>query len=172
MHWQSYSHVASCARITYGSLIILLFLGESTSHATTAIVSVLFFLLAVLIVVFLMMRREQKRQVPSNTASIAFTKDEISVANKDGTYLYTNSMTEAEEAPMPNHISLHKDVNLKEKSKDMLTQIENLEEEFFNLVEYVKENVKKEMNIATQGDNKEHNRYIDIGKNLFNFHTT
>ena len=115
-----------------------------------------------------MMRREQKRQVPSSTERIEITKSKISAANEDGTYLYANTMTEAEEAPMPSHISLHKDANLKEKSKDMLTQLENLEEEFFNLVEYVKENVKKEMNIASLGDNKEHNRYIDIGNNIFN----
>ena len=145
---------------------------ESTSHATAAIVSVLFVLLAVLIVVFLMMRREQKRQIPTSTVGIEITKDEISVANEDGTYLYTNTMTDVEEAPLPSHISLHKDANLKEKSNDMLTQIESLEEEFFNLVEYVKENVKKGMNIATQGGNKEHNRYIDIGTNLFNFPAT
>ena len=94
---------------------------------------------------------------------------EISEPNEDGSYLYTDTETEVEEAPLPSHISLHKDANLKEKSKDMANQIENLEEEFFNLVEYVKENVMNEKNIASQGNNKEHNRYIDIGKNLFKF---
>merc|ERR1712037_204542 len=58
--------------------------------------------------------------------------------------------------------SLYKDANLKQKAKDMSSQLENLEEEFFSLVEYVKENVKNEKNIATQGDNREHNRYTDI----------
>ena len=126
-----------------------------------------------------MRRRKQKRQVPSSTDGVAISKSEIKIseanddaneANGDGTYLYTDTKTE--EAPLPSHISLHKDANLKEKSKDMSSQIENLEEEFFNLVEYVEENVKNEKTIATQGDNKEHNRYIDIGKNLLNFPTT
>ena len=121
-----------------------------------------------------MRRRKRKRQVPSSTDDTAISKSEIEIseANDDGTYLYTNTKTEVEEAPLPSHISLHKDANLKEKSKDMSSQIENLEMEFFNLVEYVKENVKNEKNIATQGDNKEHNRYTDIGKNPFNFPTS
>ena len=125
----------------------------------------------VVVVVLLKRRRKQKRQVLSSTDDTAISKSEleISEANDDGTYLYTNTKTEVEEAPLPSHISLHKDANLKEKSKDMSSQIENLEEEFFNLVEYVKENVKNEKNIATQGDNREHNRYTDIGKNLYNF---
>ena len=76
---------------------------------------------------------------------------------------------------MPSHISLSKDANFKEKVKDMSDQIErtreNLEEEFFNLVDYVKENVKNEINIATREGNREHNRYMDIGSNTFNFLT-
>ena len=67
-------------------------------------------------------------------------------------------------------MSLCKDANFKEKVKDMSDQRErtreNLEEEFFNLVDYVKENVKKEMNIATQEGNREHNRYTNIGSNM------
>ena len=124
----------------------------------------------VVVVVLLKRRRKQKRQVLSSTDDTAISKSEleISEANDDGTYLYTNTKTEVEEAPLPSHISLHKDANLKEKSKDMSSQIENLEEEFFNLVEYVKENVKNEKNIATQGDNREHNRYTDIGKTCSN----
>ena len=94
---------------------------------------------------------------------ITMDETEISEANDDGTYLYENTKAEMEEAPLPSHFTLYKDANLKEKSKDMSSQIENLEEEFFNLVEYVKENVINEKNIATQGNNKEHNRYIDIG---------
>ena len=101
---------------------------------------------------------------------IEIPNNEISVANDDGTYLYTKA--EVEEEPLPSHICLCKDANLKEKAKDMSDQIENLEEEFFNMVDYVKENVKNEMNIATQEGNREHNRYIDIGSNTFNFLVT
>ena len=91
-------------------------------------------------------------------------KIESSEANDDGTYLYSKS--EADEAPLPSHISLNKDDNLKENANDMLAQLENIEEEFFNLVNYVKENVKKEMTIASQEGNREHNRYIDIGSDF------
>ena len=145
------------------------------SHAAAATVSVLFTLLAAFVVViFLIRRRKQKQQIPSSADVMEITMDEteISEANDDGTYLYDNTKAEMEEAPLPSHISLHKDSNLKENSKDMSNQIENLEEEFFNLVEYVKENVIYEKNIATQGNNKEHNRYIDIGDQLSYFLTS
>ena len=104
------------------------------------------------------------------TTGIEIPNNEISVANDDGTYLYAK--TEVEEEPLPSHISLRKDANLKEKAKDMEDQIENLEDEFFNMVDYVKENVKNEMNVATQEGNREHNRYIDIGSNTFSFLVT
>ena len=103
------------------------------------------------------------------TTGIEIPNNEISVANDDGTYLDTKA--EVEEEPLPSHICLCKDANLKEKAKDMSDQIENLEEEFFNLVDYVKENVKNEINIATREGNREHNRYMDIGSNTFNFLT-
>ena len=145
------------------------------SHAAAATVSVLFTLLAAFVVViFLIRKRKQKGQVPSSADVMEITMDEteISEANDDGTYLYDNTKAEMEEAPLPSHFKLQKDANLKEKSKDMASQIENLEEEFFNLVEYVKENVNNEKNIATQGNNKEHNRYIDIGDQLSYFLTS
>ena len=113
------------------------------------------------------MRRRQQKTVDLCTMGIEIPNNEISVANDDGTYLYTKA--EVEEDLLPSHISLRKDANLKEKAKCMSDQIENLEEEFFNLVDYVKENVKNEMNIATREGNREHNRYIDIGSNTFNF---
>ena len=115
-----------------------------------------------------MKRRKQKPQEAETSSryGIEIKNNEIesSEANDDGTYLY--SKTEADEAPLPSHISLNKDDNLKENANDMLAQLENIEEEFFNLVNYVKENVKKEMTIASQEGNKEHNRYIDIGTNF------
>ena len=130
----------------------------------------LFVLALAVLLIFLTKRRKQESKITesnhledSNVGSES--PQESSPANDDGSYLYINTETEKEEALMPNHISLHKDVNLKERSKEMSTQIENLEEEFVKLVEYVKENVKKEMTIAIQGDNKAHNRYTDIGSN-------
>ena len=65
---------------------------------------------------------------------------------------------------MPKHVSLLKDAQLKERSKAMAENEESLEEEFFSLVDYVKDNISKEMNVRTEGNNTEHNRYLDIGK--------
>ena len=62
-----------------------------------------------------------------------------------------------------------KDDNLKETSKEAAGQFEKLEEEFSNLVDYVKENINKEKNVGTLGNNKEHNRYTDIGRMHLNF---
>ena len=67
---------------------------------------------------------------------------------------------------LPSHISLQKDANLKEISTKLAEKEESLEEEFFSLVDYVKDNINKEMNVRTQGNNTEHNRYLDIGKTL------
>ena len=113
-----------------------------------------------------MRRRQQKTMdLGLSTTGTEIPTNEISAANDDGTYLYTKA--EVEEEPLPSHICLCKDANLKEKAKCMSDQIENLEEEFFNMVDYVKENVKNEMDIATQEGNREHNRYTNIGSNMF-----
>ena len=148
------------------------------SHATittlTVIVLVLIFLALAFVFIFLTKRRKQESKIPESNrledsnAGIESPSEGSGPANDDGSYLYVNTETEMEEAALPTHICLHKDANLKEKAKDMSSQVENLEEEFFSLVEYVKENVKNEKNIATQGDNREHNRYTDIGKTCSN----
>ena len=77
--------------------------------------------------------------------------------------------TEPSKHSAPTHISLLKDDNLKEASKEAAGQFEKLEEEFSNLVDYVKENLNKEKNVGTLGNNKEHNRYTDIGRMHLNF---
>ena len=143
-------------------------------HATittlTVLILVLLFLVLAFIPIFLAKRRKQESKIhernrlEDSTAGFESSPEGSVPANDEGTYLYFNT-----ETALPTHICLHKDANLKEKAKNMSIQIENLEEEFFNLVEYVNENVKNEKNIATQGDNKEHNRYIDIGKNQLSF---
>ena len=151
---------------------IKLSLAEPASHATTAAVTVLIllFLALAFLLIFLTKRRKQESKKPGSThledSNVGNeSPQESSPANDDGSYLYINTETEKEEALMPSHVSLHKDANLKERSKEASTQIENLEEEFVNLVKFVKENVKNEMTIATQGVNKAHNRYTDIGTN-------
>ena len=150
----------------------------SLGYIAVAIVCILLVLLLASIAVFFLRRRKQKPpeaetssrygiEIKNNEVKSSEANDneiESSEANDDGTYLYSKS--EADEAPLPSHISLNKDDNLKENASDMLAQLENIEEEFFNLVNYVKENVKKEMTIASQEGNKEHNRYIDIGTNF------
>ena len=90
--------------------------------------------------------------------------------NTEGMYIYTNAESEAAEEPLPKHVSLLKDAQLKERSKAMAENEESLEEEFFSLVDYVKDNINKEMNVRTEGNNTEHNRYLDIGKTLNNFY--
>jgi len=142
---------------------------EPASHATTAAATVLIliFLALAFLLIFLTKRRKQESKKPESThledSNVGNeSPQESSPANDEGSYLYVNTETEKEEALMPNHVSLHKDANLKERSKEASTQIENLEEEFLNLVKFVKENVKMEMTIATQGENKAHNRYTDI----------
>ena len=88
--------------------------------------------------------------------------------NTEGMYIYTNAQTEEE--PLPKHVFLLKDAKLKERSKAMAENEESLEEEFFSLVDYVKDNINKEMNVRTEGNNTEHNRYLDIGRTLNNFY--
>ena len=72
--------------------------------------------------------RRRKRKLPEAETSSRYgieLKDneiEISEANDDGTYLYTNAGTEVEEAALPVHISLQKDENLKENAKTISAQ--------------------------------------------------
>ena len=120
-----------------------------------------FLVLLLLALAFVFLNKRRKSKIEDSNVGIKSPPEES--ANDDGSYLYINTETEQEEAPLPSHISLHKDVKLLEKAKYMANEIKILEEEFFKLVEYVNENVINEKNIATQGDNKEHNRYIDIG---------
>ena len=108
------------------------------------------------IVAFLLVTRRMKK---SNDLA-AENEAVVPEAHDEGSYLYMNTDTEA---ALPTHISLQKDANLKEKSTNMAEEVQNLEE-FKSLVDYVKENMKKEMTIRNEEKNKEHNRYIDIGK--------
>ena len=128
-------------------------LGTGTIAGVVALVVVL---VTGSIVAFLLVTRRMKK---SNDLA-AENEAVVPEANDEGSYLYMNTDTEA---ALPAHISLQKDANLKEKSTNMAEEVQNLEE-FKSLVNYVKENVKKEMTIRNEEKNKEHNRYIDIGK--------
>lgn len=119
---------------------------------------VLVLLIAGVAIAILMKTRKQNKNVTS-------VDNERPESNEDGNYLYADSV--ALEAPLPSHVTLQKDANLKEKSKEASSQEEVLEDEFYNMVNYVQENVKREMKIASQGNNTVHNRYIDIGKLAF-----
>ena len=119
---------------------------------------VLVFLIVGVAIVILMKTRKQKTNVTS-------VDNERPESNEDGNYLYADSV--ALDAPLPGHVTLQKDANLKEKSKEASSQEEVLEDEFYNMVNYVQENVKREMKIASQGNNTVHNRYIDIGELAF-----
>ena len=102
--------------------------------------------------------------LPTNVPSIP-SKDD----NNQGENLMTDLHIRTEPSEHSTHISLLKDDNLKETSKEAAGQFEKLEEEFSNLVDYVKENINKEKNVGTLGNNKEHNRYTDIGRMHLNF---
>ena len=130
--------------------------------ATGIIVGVLvpLILVAAIIGAVVVKRRRPNPQEISTDELKEVSADENKEVAEDENYLYTSSETEA---TLPTHISLQKDSNLKEKSTNMAQQVESLEE-FKSLVNFVKENVKKEMTIRNEEKNKEHNRYIDIGK--------
>ena len=98
--------------------------------------------------------------LPTNVPSIP-GKDDNNQKEKVMTDLQIRTEPRKHSAP---NISLLKDDNLKETSKEAAGQFERLEEEFSNLVEYVKENINKEKNVGTLENNKEHNRYTDIGR--------
>ena len=115
-------------------------------------------LIAGVAIAILMKTRKQNKNVTS-------ADNERPESNEDGNYLYADSV--ALEAPLPSHVTLQKDASLKEKSKEASSQEEVLEDEFYNMVNYVQENVKREIKIASQGNNAAHNRYIDIGKRAF-----
>ena len=53
---------------------------------------------------------------------------------------------------------------VQEKAKALTDNIDLLNNEFFRLGEYVKENVVKEVTVAKMEENKPHNRYVDIGR--------
>ena len=140
-------------------------------------VSILLLLFTAAVIFFLIKRRKKEPkvsstndevEVPGVTEKTADLKTNTEIEgpkeNTEGMYIYTNAETEAAEEPLPKHASLLKDAKLKERSKAMAENEESLEEEFFSLVDYVKDNINKEMNVRTEGNNAEHNRYLDIGK--------
>ena len=93
----------------------------SPGYIAAAIVGVLLVLLLASIAIFFLRRRKQKppEAETSSRYGIEIKNNEIesSEANDDGTYLYTKA--EVEEEPLPSHISLWKNANLKEKAKDI-----------------------------------------------------
>ena len=105
-------------------------------------------------------------ELPTHGSSIPY-KDDNNQKEKFSADLQI--MNEPSDHSAPTHISLLKDDNLKETSKEAAGQFEKLEEEFSYLVDYVKENINKEKSVGTLGNNKEHNRYTDIGRMHLNF---
>ena len=151
--------------------------GKEHIPTATIVTVVLVAVIVVVIVALILIKRRKESNVLSTYDEVKIPEandkgnilnpntearnDKINEVNDEGSYLYTTSTDT--EAALPTYISLQKDSNLKEKSTTIAEQVENLEE-FKSLVNYVKENVKKEMTIRNEERNKEHNRYIDIGK--------
>ena len=133
--------------------------GKGATGIIVGVLVPLILVAAIIGAVVLKRRRPDPIEVSTDELKEVSADENKEVAD-DENYLYTSSETEA---TLPTHISLQKDSNLKEKSTNMAQQVESLEE-FKSLVNFVKENVKKEMTIRNEEKNKEHNRYIDIGK--------
>ena len=165
-----------------GKLIFLSIKGQALIGGLAG-VSILLLLVVAAVIFFLIKRRKKEPkvsgkkdevEVPGVTENTTHLKTNKEIQgpedNTEGMYIYTNAETETAEEPLPKHVSLLKDAKLKERSKAMAENEESLEEEFFSLVDYVKDNIKKEMNVRTEGKNTEHNRYLDIGKTLTFIH--
>ena len=73
------------------------------------------------------------------------------------------SMDNEEEPPLPDHVVLYKDKELRVKAKELAGKTSILEAEYRLLLEYVKKNINKQKTVAQLDKNREHNRYIDIG---------
>ena len=157
-----------------GKLIFLFIKGQALIGGIAS-VSILLLLLIAAVIFFLIKRRKKEPKVSGTKEEVevlGFTENTTDLKtnteiegpqdNTEGMYIYTNAQTEEE--PLPKHVSFLKDAKFKERSKAMAENEESLEEEFLSLVDYVKDNINKEMNVRTEGNNAEHNRYLDIGK--------
>ena len=72
----------------------------------------------------------------------------------------------SKELNLPGHRTLRKDNTLREKVKELARDKKLLNSEFNHMVEFVEKNIVKESTVANTKENKPHNRYVDMGKNL------
>ena len=63
----------------------------------------------------------------------------------------------------PKHSVLTKDGSLLEKSNQLSGRVSVLEEEYQRMLDFVQENVIKQVKVARLKENAKHNRYLDIG---------
>ena len=66
--------------------------------------------------------------------------------------------------PLPEHTVLIKDKELRANTKELAEKTDLLEAEYRSLLGYVTKNINKTRTVAQSEENKEHNRYTDIGK--------
>ena len=70
---------------------------------------------------------------------------------------------ESQVPPLPDHVVLVKDKELRAKAKDLAGKTGALDAEYRSLLDYVKKNINKPKTVAKLDENRDHNRYIDIG---------
>ena len=63
----------------------------------------------------------------------------------------------------PKFCVLQRDGSLPEKSTQLAGRVPQLEDEYQRMLDYVRENVKKQVKVARLKENVPHNRYLDIG---------
>ena len=63
----------------------------------------------------------------------------------------------------PKHSVLAKDGSLLEKSNQLAGRVSLLEEEYQRMLDFVRENVRKQAKVARLKENAKYNRYLDIG---------
>ena len=69
----------------------------------------------------------------------------------------------------PKHCVLPRDGSLLEKSAQFAGKVPLLEDEYQRMLEFVRDNVKKQVKVARLKENVPHNRYLDIGLLLVKF---
>ena len=137
-------------------------------------VSMLVVLLCAAIALFLLKRRQQskKEDIPDNITGdrrIAEVKsvDRLEERSSKPIELTVGVYREEPTDPdLPSHVVLNRGEDLKEKAKSLAGDKEALEKEFASLEQFVAETIKKGTMVAQREENKPHNRYNDIGKDI------
>ena len=101
----------------------------------------------------------------SHSVQSSTTKETVAGQGRQGS-TENKSPVQAQEVegpPLPEHTILIKNKDLKANAKDLVENKDVLEAEYRSLLGYVNKNINKTRTVAKLDENKEHNRYMDIG---------